>query len=214
MTAFAVENLAIFGNLIAIILSVFVLLYAFGDSPVFRLAIHIFIGVAAGYAAGIVWHSVVVPQLFAPMVALEASGLTPLDMLLRVVLVVLLLTKLSPRTARFGNPASAYLVGIGAAVAVGGAVRGTLFPLASSYNGFFAMLGTVATLIYFHFGARSAGQQPPRRNRIIEIIAVAGKVFITVTFAAMFAGVFLASLVALVERLHFIWTNLSTLLFG
>lgn len=208
MTPLSSEFLAPFGSLIAVILSVLVLLYAFGDNPAFRLVLYIFVGVAAGYAAGVVWHSVIVPQLFSP------SSLHPLGVLLRVVLVLLLLAKLSPRTAAYGNPASAYLVGIGAAVAVGGAVRGTIFPLAGSYSNFIAMLGTVATLIYFHFGARSAGQQQPRRNRIIEIIAAIGKTFITITFAAIFAGVFLASLVALIDRLHFIWTNLSGFLFG
>lgn len=214
MTAFAEANLTLFGNLIAIVLSVMVLLYAFGDNPAFRLVLHIFIGVAAGYAAGVVWHSVVVPQLIAPLADLGASHLTALDMLLRLVLVVLLLLKLSPRTAAFGSPASAYLVGIGAAVAVGGAVRGTIFPLASSYNGFIAMFGTVAALIYFQFSARSAAPQSTRRNRIVEIIAAVGKLFIVFTFAALFAGVFLASLVALIDRMHFIWTNLSGILFG
>lgn len=214
MTAFAEANLTLFGNLIAIVLSVMVLLYAFGDNPAFRLVLHIFIGVAAGYAAGVVWHSVVAPQLFAPLADLGASHLTALDMLLRLVLVVLLLLKLSPRTAAFGGPASAYLVGIGAAVAVGGAVRGTIFPLASSYNGFIAMIGTVAALIYFQFSARHNSPQSSRRNRIVEIIAAVGKLFIVFTFAALFAGVFLASLVALIDRMHFIWTNLSAVLFG
>jgi len=41
---------------------------------------------------------------------------------------LLLLLKLSPRTARLGIPSMAFLVGVGAAVAIGGAIMGTLFP--------------------------------------------------------------------------------------
>ena len=48
--------------------------------------------------------------------------------LVGLVLGVLLLMKLSPRTARLGNVTIAFLVGVGAAVAVGGAVMGTLIP--------------------------------------------------------------------------------------
>ena len=46
-----------------------------------------------------------------------------------LILGVWLLTKTSPRLSRLGNPVLAYLVGVGAAAAISGALLGTIFPL-------------------------------------------------------------------------------------
>ena len=56
------------GAVIGFILTLMVLSYVIGDNFMFRLAIHIFIGVASGYAAvlifyNILWNQVIVPLL-------------------------------------------------------------------------------------------------------------------------------------------------------
>jgi hypothetical protein len=143
-------------------------------------------------------------------------------LLIPLVLGGLLLTKASPRLSGFGSPAVAYLVGVGAAAAIGGAVLGTIFPqvgatvnlfdwqvMSLSENGFLfeflngsiILVGTVTTLIYFHFGARAQPGRTPQRAPWIDAVAWVGKVFIAITFGALFAGVYAASLVALIERL-------------
>ena len=64
------------------------------------------------------------------------------------------------------------------------------------------LLGTLATLAYFHFGARlrNPGQTPIRAAWIEEIAGV-GKLFIAITLGAIFAGVYAAAMAALVERM-------------
>jgi hypothetical protein len=211
---------------ISFLLTLMVLSYLIGDNPAFRVAIYIFIGVSAGYAAAVAWHQVLYPRLIIPLV----SGNLP-DRFLAIVPLVLgllLLLKLSPRSARLGTPSVAFLVGVGAAVAVGGAVMGTLFPqtwasmrvldlsTAGQYKlehlseGIVMLIGTISALVYFHFGAKATATGP-QRSKLVRGLSWVGQVFIAITFGVLFAGVFVAAMTALIERLNFIITFLSTL---
>jgi len=209
------------GGILAVVFTLLVLLYALGDNPFTRLALHIFIGAAAGYTCAVAIKDVLVPNLLA---MLQAGAMVELGVL--GFFIFLLLAKISPRLAPLGNPSTALLVGVGAATAVGGAVLGTIFPLATSVGtssvqqSFFGnfitagivAVGMVTTLIYFHFSARSIPNQIPQRNRVIELVGMLGKVFIVTSFGVIFAGVLSASILALVERLYFIWDFISQLL--
>ena len=72
------------------------------------------------------------------------------------------------------------------------------------------LLGTVTTLVYFHFGAKST-PDGPKRNRLVIILGWVGQVFIAITLGVLFAGVLAASMTALIERLNFIWSFLANL---
>lgn len=74
------------------------------------------------------------------------------------------------------------------------------------------LVGTLTTLVYFQFSARSRPNQSPQRSPVIEIAARVGGVFISITLGALFAGVLTAALMALIERLDFIQTTLTTYL--
>jgi hypothetical protein len=211
---------------ISFLLTLMVLSYLIGDNPAFRVAIYIFIGVSAGYAAAVAWHQVLYPRLFGPLLSGSLSDL--LLTIVPLVLGVLLLFKLSPRTARLGNPSMAFLVGVGAAVAVGGAVMGTLFQQtrasmnaldlsgAGQYwlerlsEGVVMLVGTVTTLVYFHFGAKATASGP-QRGKLVGVLSWIGQGFIAITFGVLFAGVFVAALTALIERLNFMITFLTSL---
>jgi hypothetical protein len=103
-----------------------VLSYLIGDNPLFRIAIYIFVGVSAGYVAIVAWWQVLWPDVVVPVF----SGSPTQKALLAVPILLsgLLLMKASPPLSRLGMPAMGLLVGVGAAVAVGGAVNGTLLP--------------------------------------------------------------------------------------
>jgi hypothetical protein len=223
---------------ISFLLTLMILSYLIGDNPAFRVAVYIYIGVSAGYVAAVAWHQVLVPRLIVPL--LTGSVGTVLLTTIPLVLGLLLLLKLSPRTSHLGTPSMAFLVGVAAAVAVGGAVMGTLFPqvsaafrlpgfsstspeLAQLFNstipkvnleklieGLVMLIGTVSTLAYFHFGAKSSAHGP-QRGRLVSGLSWVGQVFIAITFGVLFAGVLVAALTALIERLYFIITFLSSL---
>ena len=204
--------------LAGLLLTLMVFSYLIGDNPLFRIAVYLFIGVASGYAAAIVWHSVLIPKLFQSLMALNPLAIIPL------VFGVSLLAKLSARTAWIGSFSMAVLVGVGAAAAIGGALIGTLLPQAQAaidgfdilsagsgleaasrlLEGVILLGGTVFTLASFHFSAGRAVDGVPKRNRIIEGIAWVGRIFIAITFGALFAGVYMSALTAMIERLSFV----------
>jgi hypothetical protein len=114
----------------------------------------------------------------------------------------------------------AVLVGVGAAVAVGGSLLGTIFPLVTSQvssfdflnsslltgvtiiklaNSFILLIGTISTMLYFLY---SAPRQPVPRRWLARVASI-GKLFLAVTFGALFAGVLAFALAALMERLDF-----------
>jgi hypothetical protein len=217
-------------NLITGLLSFFftiaILSYLIGDNPLFKLSIHIFVGVSAGYAAAATWHSILKPKLIEPL--LIGNNQQRLLLVVPLVLCVLLLTKLSPRAARLGNPAMAFLVGTGAAVTILGAVYGTLIPQTVAsinlfgigtgslfferlFEGLIFLVGTICTLAYFHFGARPA-PSGPRRSKLVVGMAWVGKIFIVITLAVLFAGAYVAALTAMIERINSLWVFLRSLL--
>jgi hypothetical protein len=163
---------------------------------------------------------VILPRLIDPF--FQDQRAEKLVALLFLVLGALLLTKMSPRLSRLGNPAMAYLVGIGAAAAIGGGVMGTVLPQsqvsmrvfeqnANPLNAIIILLGTLTTLIYFHFGIRRGGKMAKTLTNWLQNIGYVGQVFVAITFGALFTGVYLAALAALIERLTSIWTVLKDL---
>ena len=214
-------------GIFSFLLTLMILSYLIGDNPAFRVAVYIFVGVSAGYVAAVAWWQVLYPKVFVPL--LTGSFLERLLALIPLVLGVLLLMKLSPRTAWLGTPSVAFLVGVGAAVAVGGAVVGTLLPqtqasfnvfnptsateswLARLFFGAIMLVGTITTLVYFHFGAKATAGGP-QRSKLVVWLAWIGQVFIAITLGVLFAGVFAASMTALIERLNSIWYFLSHIL--
>jgi hypothetical protein len=219
------------GGIIGFSLTLLVFSYLLGDNPLFRVAIFIFIGVASGYAGIVAINSVLLPRLVAPLLSNNRGE--QILALVPLFLSWLLLTKISPRLASWGNVPMAYLVGVGAAAAIGGAVTGTLFPQANAsinlfdlqiaqersanvgfylLNGSIILAGTLTTLAYFHFGARPQPNQPPIRQAWINEISQVGQFFIAVTFGVIFAGAYSAALVALIERLNFLVNFLKPLL--
>ncbi len=208
-------------TIVGFVLTLMILSYLFGDNPLFRLATYLFVGVAAGYVLVVVVQQVLLPKLVAPLFQGQLWGFVPL------LLGVLLLMKLSPRLAKLGNIPLAYLVGVGAAVAISGAILGTIAtqlratiglfglrgapsPITQLLEGVFFLVGTVSTLIYFQFGEKEKKKGVPQKRSLpMRILAGLGQIFLAITLGALFAGVFTAALTALVERLDFLWTTIS-----
>lgn len=215
-------------GIIGFLLTLMVLSYLIGDNALFRFAIHLFVGVSAGYVAAVALFQVIWPYLLNPLATapLLERGL----LIVPLVLSALLLMKISPRIGWLGGPAVGYLVGAGAAVAIGGAVLGTIFPQVLSaaepfdivglterginplqplFNGVVMMVGTIGTLAYFHFGAHRKEDGSVKRSGMIELVAWFGKLFVALTLGVLFAGVYAAALSALIERIQSLFAVLG-----
>ncbi len=208
------------------LLTILILSYIFGDNPLFRIALYIFIGVSAGYLAVVIIYQVLMPKLIVPL--MQGNDQQRILALIPLILGVLLLFKLAPRFAKIGSISVAYLVGAGAAVLIGGAIFGTLFPQVSGTAQAFkvdpqsgvspviqligasvVLIGATTSLAYFHFGARQKPGKALKRMRLIEILAAIGQFFIAFTLGAVFSGVFFSALTALVERMGYLWHSIS-----
>lgn len=219
-----IGNADLLGMVISLFLTVAIFSYALADNVLFRMASSIFVGVATGFAVIVAWNNVIYPQLILSLFGQPRSTLN--ITIIPLILSGLMLLKISPRLSRFGNPAMAYLVGVGMATAIGGAVTGTIFPQVSASINLFSwdvssgsvgvmwlrfveggivLVGTIATLVYFQYSMHQQPGQAPRRLEVIEWIAWVGQIFIAITMGVLFSGVFSAALVALIERIHFLW---------
>ncbi|MBI5955288.1 MAG: hypothetical protein HY865_26830 [Chloroflexi bacterium] len=201
---------------IGFLFTLLVFSYVLGDGPLFRIAIYIFVGVSAGYVAAVAWWQVIVPRLVYPLMSALASG-SPLDLGVSLALsfaAILLLMKASPSFSGMGRIVVAFLVGVGAAVTLAGALIGTLIPQVSGTiyafdmtsvetiaSSMIILAGATLTLAYFHFGARPTADGSMRRFGLIEILAWGGRIFIGIALGAIFAGVYAAALTALIERI-------------
>jgi len=216
------QSMDLIWTLVSFILTLLIFSYLLGDNPLFRVASYLFVGVTAGYVAVISIYQVILPRLIQPLIGgtLMEKGLA----LVPLVLSALLLTKLSPKLSTLGSIPMAYLVGVGAAVAISGAVMGTLIkqvlasinafdfqntglevnPAFQFTEGVAMVLGTLATLAYFHFSGRTQADQTVKRPALIETLSQIGQIFIAITFGALFAGVYSASVTALIDRLGFV----------
>ncbi len=205
-------------GLLSFLITVLILSYLAGDNPAFRLAIHAFIGVAAGYVALVVFRQVILDKLFLPL--LTGTMLERVLLVFPLVMSLLLMAKASARFEWMGRPVVAFLVGVGAASSVAGAILGTFFPqflasvalfdkqnlliqgngIGNLVTGIFALLGTIATLAYFQFSVVGSNKQNGNRGWFMQLVALLGQVFISITLGVIFAGVLTAAITALVER--------------
>jgi hypothetical protein len=214
-------SIEIISTLIGLILTLMIFSYLIGDNPLFRFAVYLFVGVSSGYAAAATIHYVLLPKLS----LLQTNDINQLILIIiPLVFSISLLAKFLPRIAWIGNFAMALLVGVGAAAAIGGAVIGTLLPQAQAsmdafgplgqwLEGTVVLLGTVFTLASFQFSARLGPDGTVKRNPIFEGVASLGRIFIAITLGVLFAGVYMAALTAMIERLSSI-INFTRLLTG
>jgi len=192
------------------------------DNLLFRLGAYTLVGVSAGYLMAVMLSSVMLNQYLIPLLGSPLQKLPILILL--VVLGLMLFGRLDPRGSGLALVPMAFLVGVGAAVVVGGSLTGTFLPqavaaaepsllpadaggnldLLAMLENWFVLIGTLTTLAYFHFSARPRGGAEPVLAPGIAQIAQVGKFFLAITLGALYAGALLSALAILVERIYFL----------
>jgi hypothetical protein len=200
-------------GLVAVLLTLLVFSRLIGDNPAYRVAQYLFVGVSLGYAFVVIYHQVLRPAALGAM----ADVSDPLTLGLRLVpwlLGLLLLTRVTGRQAIswLANIPLALLFGVGTALAVGGALLGTLLPqlldtvrplagdALQAVGAVLLVLGVVLTLCYFYF---TVPRETPS-GRVVALGARIGRWLLMVAFGFFFAGGLLTYLTALNSRLEFI----------
>jgi CBS domain containing-hemolysin-like protein len=213
-------------TVVGFLLTVMVLSYLIGDNVFFRLAAYLFVGLTTGYLAVLLINQVLWPHLIQPLASGNWTNL--LWGIIPAVLALLLILGQIPKLSGLKRVPLAFLVGLTAAIAVGGAVFGTLIPQARAViSGFdpaawyavpettwlriidavVMLLGTVSVLSTFHFGRKlkpKAQEEQRERPLVLEGLSKVGQVFMGITLGAIFAGVFSTALLALIDRMAFL----------
>lgn len=196
-------------NLVAVILTIMVLSRIAGDNPLFRLAQYLFVGVSLGIAFVVAYHQVLRPAAFA---LLRGDADAPMLYGVPLALGVLLLPRITRRQqlSWLANIPLALIFGVGTALAIGGAVVGTLLPqvlntarpveggIAQLIGAIVLALGTIITLSAFYYTVpRESGS-----GRAVALAARLGHWLLMIAFGFFFASAVQTYIVALTERLQ------------
>jgi hypothetical protein len=217
------------GFLVAAILTLVVFSYLLRDNVLYRAAEHLFVGAVVGYVVVVAFHQVFMAKLLMPMVdALSTGkpdGLARAGLLLiPLILGLLLLFKSSRRAGPLswlGSLSIAFLLGVGAALAIGGGLLGTLFPQIDAtadinryverygpalglFSGLVALAGTVGVLLHFYFSSSREGRLAGFRNGVVRTWGGLGWWFILIAFGAILATTFMSRLSLLAGRIQFL----------
>jgi len=209
-------------GVLGLLLTVMVFSYLAGDKILFRLAMHLLIGVGAGYTAALLIQLVLIPYLVRPL--LSGSGEVFYLSLVVCVFILLLLTTFFSRFNHLARLPLALLIGVIAAVSVFGLARGTLAPQMLAIINRFSpellyegnlpdwmglvkastiLLGVIAVLLYFdHHVGWPLGKASTAT--LSENASGIGQIFIGISFGAIFAGVYATALLALIGRMDWV----------
>ncbi|MBE2221180.1 MAG: hypothetical protein IAF02_06545 [Anaerolineae bacterium] len=207
------------GLLIGFTLTLMIYSYVIGDNPLFRLAVNILVGASGGYAGVVVLRAVILP-VFAQLTANPVSVHTFL-WLVPILLALLLILQRLPGFAWLGDNALALMVGVGSAVALVGAITGTLLPQVLHFGdnvdlglleGIIVAVLTVCTLFTFYFTGSKTESGEWKRPLWLRGIVPIGQTVLMITFGFLFATIISTSLVLLTQRIDYYFTQLMQLL--
>lgn len=225
-------------SLLGIFFTLAVFSYLLGDNPLFRLALNVFVGVTAGYLVYVACTLVLIPWTAARFVtgAWTERTLACIPLVLGIILFLKITRVASPRLTRLSGVVLAFFIGVGSAVAIGGAMCGTLLPqtwglmrtferellaqeaqrgwlMLAGYigNGSMVLIGALATMLSFHYGKFGIEGREISASRLFTWVRRIGKFFIAAALGVIFAGVFQAGLTALIERIQMLMLFLQGL---
>lgn len=210
------EMIEIAGLVLGAVLTLMIFSYLIGDNFLYRLALYLFVGALVGYSFGIVLREVLIKM---------ALGQLRENLILIVPLVMglwLFFFKRIPKLAYLGNFALAFLIGVGTAVALSGALLGILVPQIAAtgrvlsraslssfrlgmLDGLLIVVGTVCTLMAFTFTVGKQRGAAGMWSRVVGVVAKVGRLFLLFAFGVALAGSVTAALSIFIGRiLYFI----------
>lgn len=185
------------GFIIGIVLTLMVYSYLIKDSLISQIAIHLLVGVSAGYTTLVLINQFIRPTLDIEIIhEVDPTWVVPI-----LILFLLWLTR-----KRLGDGTVAFWIGIGASLALVGASLGTLLPQLLAFSNtenavlnLVVALLTISVLMTFQFTSRSeVGRfSLPRAQTAVKQL---GKAVLMMTFGALFAAILNTSLFLLADR--------------
>jgi hypothetical protein len=204
----------VLGAWVATGLTLLIFSFLYQDNPLFKLAEHLYVGVSVGYTIVKAYDTVLIHLVIKPMVEQGEFSL-----LIPVAIGMLMLTRYVPKAAWLSRYAFAFIVGMGAGLAIPRTissfilkqVEDTIRPLlslagsdgitfsmnllnpASNLNAIIILLGVTSVLFYFFFSIEHTG--------VGKAVARTGIIFLMISFGAGFGYTVMARMSLLIGRL-------------
>jgi hypothetical protein len=202
------------GGIVAALLTVMVFSYLLGANPLWRVAQSLLVGVSVGYVTLVLLTQVVAPQVARVIAPLPGTAENERWLAaVPVALGLLLLLRIAHPGAWPASFGLNLVVVVGAALALGGALAGTILPQSLDtmrlldFNDPYALtgnvvlvLGVVSALTYFAFAAKPDGERPMP----LKAVSTAGRWVLVITFGALIGSLATTFYAALIERLEFL----------
>ncbi|MCC6141226.1 MAG: hypothetical protein IT389_11520 [Nitrospira sp.] len=204
----------IIGAWVATGLTLFIFSFLYKDNPLFKLAENLYVGVSVGYTIVKTYDTVILHLIWKPIVENQEWTL-----LIPVAIGLLMLTRYVPKAAWLSRYAFAFIVGVGAGLAIPRTmssfilkqIEDTIRPLlaltpgdgvafswnlmnpASSVNAIIVLIGVSSVLFYFFFSVEHRGPG--------KTVARTGVLFLMIAFGAAFGYTVMARMSLLIGRL-------------
>jgi hypothetical protein len=205
---------SILGAWVATGLTLCIFSFLYEDTPLFKLAEHLYVGVSVGYTIVKAYDTVIVHLIVKPI--FEQGEMT---LLIPVAIGLLMLTRYVPKAAWMSRFAFAFIVGIGSGLAIPRTissfilkqVEDTVRPLLSlsgsdgvtftmsllnpmsNLNAVIILIGVSSVLFYFFFSIEHSGPG--------KVVARTGVMFLMIAFGAAFGYTVMARMSLLIGRL-------------
>ncbi len=212
------------GLIVGAVLTLIIFSYLLGDHVLYRWVLALLVGSGAGYVMGValrfLWMDWLAQARTAESPLLKGYYFVPLLLGILLLFKGFSSLKILGRLSPLGNIPMGYLIGTGAAVAIAGALLGTLFPQIQAagnamtlrnfpwglLRGIVMLIGTISALLLFSPRAKDPGGEIKSTTLWMQRL---GKFFVIVALAAAFAGAITSGLTLWVER----WAELLKTVF-
>ena len=204
----------VFGAWVATGLTLLIFSFLYKDTPLFKFAEHLYVGVSLGYTIVKTYDTVILHLIVKPIVENGEFAL-----LIPVAIGMLMLTRYVPKAAWMSRYAFAFIVGMGSGLAIPRTISSfilkqiedTVRPLlsivgpdgltfsmnllnpASNLNAIIILLGVSSVLFYFFFSVEHSGTG--------KAVARTGIIFLMISFGAGFGYTVMARMSLLIGRL-------------
>lgn len=209
----------VWGYWVAAILTLCIYSFLYKDNPLYKFAESLFVGIGAAYWLAILWHNTLKPKLIFALFPGDSGDPVLWWRVFPGILAVFMLLRFYPKLSWLSRWALGFIVGMYSAVNITGFAQGDFVAqihatmntplneggaLAIILNAV-AIIGVVATLIYFFFSKEHKGA--------LGAVAKLGIWFLMVAFGASFGYTVMARVSLLIGRMVFLlrdWLHLIT----
>ncbi len=195
---------------IGAILTLAIFSFLYKENPFYRIAEHLYVGIANGYAITFYWHRVLVPSLFERVGAQTTPLSTKIWLILIALIGALYFTRFIPRISWLVRIPIAIVLGYASGASIPRAIdaeiirqlKATIITRNSFVNwqaGIWAviiLLGVLATISYFFFSTERKG--------VLKPLSYLGIIFIMIGFGASFGYTVMARISLFIGRLQFL----------